>query len=129
MERVIAQQHDHLYLATLQVLDSIRMNSQNPLRPRQEGVYQKSGRYGNCKVGYGGTNHVDCKDYKVGDGGTNHVDCCPACVSSLSLLKQSPAVSPSLFSFSQAWIWKWSLDSASGNSSTKGCFTGQYILF
>jgi hypothetical protein len=78
MERVMAQQHDHLHSATLQVLHSICMNGQNPLRPKQEGVYQRSRRYGNCKVGScGGTNHVDCKDCNVGHGGTNHVDCCP----------------------------------------------------
>jgi hypothetical protein len=76
----MAQQHDHLHLATLQVLDAVYRNGQNPLRPRQEGVYQRSRRYGNCKVRHGGTNHVDCKDCKVGHGGTNHVDCCPHCV-------------------------------------------------
>jgi hypothetical protein len=38
------------------------------------------------------------------------------------------SIMPSLFGFSQAWIWKWSLDSASRNSSKKDCYTGQYGL-
>ncbi len=74
MEREMAQQHDHLHSANLRILDSIRMHGRNPLRPRQEGVYQRSGRYGNCKAGCGDTSHFDCKDHNIGP---NHVDCCP----------------------------------------------------
>ncbi len=70
----MAQQHDHLHSATLPILDSIRTHGRNPLRPRQEGLYQRSGRYGNCKAGHGGTSHFDCKDCNIGP---NHVDCCP----------------------------------------------------
>jgi hypothetical protein len=66
----MAQQHDRLHLATLRFLDYVCMHGQNPLRPRQEGLYQRSGRYGNCKVGRSGTSHFDCKDCKVGP---NHV--------------------------------------------------------
>jgi hypothetical protein len=126
MEREMAQQHDHLHSATLRILDSVRTHGRNPLRPRREGVYQRSGRYGNCKAGRGGTSHFDCKDCNIGP---NHVDCCPpSCAPSSSLLKQLPALSPSLFGFSQAWIWKCSLDSASRNSSKKDCYTGPYRL-
>ena len=61
MERAMAEQQNHLHQATLRVLESVRTCGRNPLRPRREGVYQRSGRYGNGHVGHGGTSHVGCR--------------------------------------------------------------------
>lgn len=66
MERDMAQQMDHLHAATLRVLESVRTSGRNPLRPRREGVYQRSGRYGSChacpsNVGSAYTNNVGCR--------------------------------------------------------------------
>jgi hypothetical protein len=47
----------------------------------------------------------------------------------LSPLKQLPSVSPSLFGFSQAWIWKWSLDSASGKAAQKIAMQVNMVCF
>ncbi len=60
-ERAMAEQQNHLHAATLRVLESVRTNGRNPLRPRREGVYCRSGRYGNRHVGHGGTSHVGCR--------------------------------------------------------------------
>jgi hypothetical protein len=71
------------------------------------------------------TNHFDCM---VGHGGTNHVDCCHHHVAVLmpiqaiaSNIAQSLQLLPSM-------DLKWSLDSASRNSSMKDCYTIWFAL-
>ena len=56
-ERAMAEQQSHLHQATLRVLESVRTNGRNPLRPGREGVNQRSGKCGNCHV----TSHVGCR--------------------------------------------------------------------
>jgi hypothetical protein len=129
MERVMAQQHDHWHSTTLQDLDSILM-----IIKILWGLGERE-----CTKGAEGMAiaRLDMMVQIMLIARIVKLDMVvklcwllpPSCVSSLTLLKQLPTASPSVFGFSQAWIWKWSLDSASRNSSIKDCYTDEYGLF